>query len=183
MKSDFLTKKEIQAATQKTAEEWLETKVKPRIQDNLNSGRGGLKSRTGTLKNAVTVSTKKRSDGGVDGFVNVSGKDTSKIARIWEITGHKEILPKAGRPYSSGEQFLQKDGTLSEALPASDPRARLRFRVGGPVSGRHVFARRVKAEGPRPFIRPAIEQEAESIKEIARRHYKEAIIKSLCGPR
>ncbi len=174
----------IKQATSQAAEEWLETRVKPRIDDNLRTGRGvaamrglgssqGLRSRTGELANAITVGTEAGS-AGVKGFVYVSGKEQSKIARIWEFTGHKEIKPKAGRPYSSGEY---------DVLSASSPRSRLRFRIGGPISGSFVFAKRIRAQRPRPFIRPAIEHERSSYGNIAFRHYREAVIASLAGPR
>lgn len=158
-------------AGRRAAEEWLETKVRPAIQANL--GGTVLRVRTGKLKGSIRVETR-RTAGKLTGLIFVAGREQAKVARIWEFTGHRGIRPKAGRPYSSGEY---------EVRPAHDPRARLRWRVGGPVSGRPVFARYVQPQKPRPFALPAVEAERKNWPEIAARYYKEAVIASLAGRR
>ncbi len=163
--------KQVRQATRQAAEEWLETKLRPEILENMN-GRV-LKSPTGRTKNAVSVRSQETNKG-VEGLVGARTKEAAKVLRIWELTGHGEIEPKAGRPYSSGEYPV---------LPAEDPRARLRFRIGGPVTGTHVFARRVKAEKPRPVIQPAIKAQMPNYKAIAARHYRKAIIGTLARKR
>lgn len=65
----------------------------------------------------------------------------------WEFGFHrKAIRPAPGRPYGLGE--------YKPLLKHNDPRARLRFHVGGA----EVFAREIPAAtfAARPFIRPAI---------------------------
>ncbi len=166
-----LSEKDVRQATRRAAEEWLETKLRPAILENM-SGKV-LKTRTGRTKNAVSVRSTETSKG-VEGLVGASTKEAAKVLRIWELTGHPEIRPQAGRPYSSGEYPV---------LPASDPRARLRFRIGGPVSGRHVFVKRVKAEKPRPVIQPAIQAQMPNYRPIAARYYRKAIIGTLARKR
>lgn len=87
-----------------------------------------LHVRSDTLRSSTTVdpSSGARDDGAGNLYVTVGTKPW--YGRMWELTGHKEILPKT--------------------------KAVLAWKT----KGTWHFAKRVAPQGPRPYLRPALDE-------------------------